>query len=139
VAHVHFISGLPRSGSTLLAGIVRQDPALGAAMSSFVAGFVKGASEQMSANTESHSFFDEAKKKRICRAIFDASYADLNQPIIFNINRHWTARLHQLVELFDDFKVICYVRNPAWIMDSFETITPKMNLIKTSALRVCTL
>jgi sulfotransferase len=125
VARFHFISGLPRSGSTLLAGILRQNPAFWAAMSSPVAGLVNGALEQMGANTESHSFFDEAKKKRICRAIFDAYYADLPQPIIFDTNRHWTARLHQMVELFDDFKVICCVRNPAWIMDSFEVIYRK--------------
>src|SRR5690606_25402318 len=56
---------------------------------------------------------------------FEAYYADKNQPVIFDTNRHWTARLHQLVELFDDFKMICCVRNPAWIMDSFETIHRK--------------
>jgi len=38
----------------------------------------------------------------------------------------WSARLHQLSELFEeDFKVICCVRNPAWIMDSFEKIYRK--------------
>ena len=37
----------------------------------------------------------------------------------------WTARLHQIVELYEDFKVICLVRDPAWIMDSFEKIYRK--------------
>lgn len=32
----HFISGLPRSGSTLLAGILRQNPRFHAAMNSLV-------------------------------------------------------------------------------------------------------
>ena len=36
-----------------------------------------------------------------------------------------TARLHQIVELYEDFKVICLVRDPAWIMDSFEKIYRK--------------
>ena len=67
----------------------------------------------------------EAKRKTICRALIDAYYADKTQPVLFDTNRHWTARLHQLVELFDDFKVICCVRNPAWIMDSFEAIYRK--------------
>jgi sulfotransferase len=30
-----------------------------------------------------------------------------------------------LVELFENFKMICCVRNPAWIMDSFEVIYRK--------------
>jgi sulfotransferase len=107
----HFISGLPRSGSTLLAGILRQNPRFHAAMSSPVAGLVNGALEQM--------------RKRICKSLFEAYYTDKAQPVIFDTNRQWTARLHQLVELFDDFKVICCVRNPAWIMDSFESIHRK--------------
>ncbi|MCU8013902.1 sulfotransferase family protein [Shewanella sp. SM74] len=121
----HFISGLPRSGSTLLAGILKQNPRFHAAMSSPVAGLVNGVLEQMGAASESYSFFDEAKRKMICRALIDAYYTDKNQPVLFDTNRHWTARLHQLVELFDDFKVICCVRNPAWIMDSFEAIYRK--------------
>lgn len=121
----HFISGLPRSGSTLLAGILRQNPHFHAAMSSPVAGLLNGVLEQMGANSESYSFFDEQKRKCICKSLFEAYYADKEQPIIFDTNRQWTARLHQLVELFDDFKVICCVRNPAWIMDSFETIHRK--------------
>lgn len=125
VSRFHFISGLPRSGSTLLAGILRQNPRFHAAMSSPVAGLVNGALEQMGANSESYSFFDEQKRKVICKALIDAYYTDKDHPVIFDTNRHWTARLHQLVELVDDFKVICCVRNPAWIMDSFETIYRK--------------
>ena len=125
LTRLHFISGLPRSGSTLLAGILRPNPRFHAAMSSPVAGLVNGALEQMGAASESYSFFDEQKRKVICRALIDAYYADKNQPVIFDTNRLWTARLHQLVELVDDFKVICCVRNPAWIMDSFEIIYRK--------------
>lgn len=121
----HFISGLPRSGSTLLAGILRQNPRFHAAMSSPVAGLVNGALEQMGAGSESYSFFDEQKRKTICKALITAYYADKSHPVIFDTNRTWTARLHQLVELVDDFKMICCVRNPAWIMDSFETIYRK--------------
>ena len=94
-------------------------------MSSPVAGLLNVALEQMGANSESYSFFDEAKRKRICKSLFEAYYADKEQPVIFDTNRQWTARLHQLVELFGDFKMICCVRNPAWIMDSFETIYRK--------------
>lgn len=122
---LHFISGLPRSGSTLLAGILRQNPRFHAAMSSPVAGLVNGALEQMGAGTESYSFFDEQKRKTICRAIIDAYYVDKSCPVIFDTSRSWTARMHQLVGLLDDFKMICCVRNPAWVMDSFEIIYRK--------------
>jgi sulfotransferase len=123
---LHFISGLPRSGSTLLAGILRQNSRFHAAMSSPVAGLINGALEQMGAGSEFYTFFDEKKRKDICQALFQAYYADTTgHDVIFDTNRLWTARLHQLVELFDDFKVVCCVRNPAWIMDSFEVIYRK--------------
>jgi len=123
---VHFISGLPRSGSTLLAGILRQNPDFHAAMSSPVAALMNATLEQTSAGSEFAPFFDEARRKGLCRALFDAYYqGESGKRVIFDTNRIWTARLHQLVELFDDFKVICCVRNPAWVMDSFERIYRK--------------
>ena len=43
---LHFISGLPRSGSTLLAGILRQNPRFHAAMTGPVADDVRGDAER---------------------------------------------------------------------------------------------
>jgi len=124
---VHFISGLPRSGSTMLAGILKQNPDFHAAMSSPVSSMLNGSLEQMGAGSEFYTFFDTEKRKTICRALFAAYYDDMPEGIstVFDTSRQWTSRLHQLVELFDDFKVICCVRNPAWVMDSFEAIYRK--------------
>ncbi len=124
-SNYHFISGLPRSGSTLLSGILTQNPKVHAAMSSPVAALINGCLEQIGAGSEFYTFFDDHKRKSICRALFDAYYEDNSKEVVFDTNRVWTARLHQLVELYDDFKVICLVRNPAWIMDSFEKIYRK--------------
>ncbi|WP_196137520.1 sulfotransferase [Aliikangiella sp. G2MR2-5] len=122
----HFISGLPRSGSTLLSGLLRQNPNFFAAMSSPVASLMNGCLEQMGAGGEFFTFFDSEKRKRICRSLFEAYYQDkADNTVIFDTNRLWNARLHQLSELFSQFKVICCVRNPAWIMDSFERIYRK--------------
>ncbi|MFY8274172.1 sulfotransferase [Pseudoalteromonas sp. SSDWG2] len=122
----HFISGLPRSGSTLLAGLLRQNPALHGAMSSPVASLMALCLEHIAPSSEFGPFFDAQKRRRLCHAIFSSYYQNhVDKTIIFDTNRAWTARLHQLVELFDDFKMICCVRNPASIMDSFECIYRK--------------
>lgn len=124
--HHHFISGLPRSGSTLLAALLKQNPNFHASMSSPVAALVNGCLEQIGAGSEYYTFFDETKRKSLTHAIFSSYYEDhRSKSVIFDTNRIWTARMHQLVELFDDFKMICCVRNPAWIMDSFEKIYRK--------------
>jgi sulfotransferase len=123
----HFISGLPRSGSTLLSAILQQNPLMHADMSSPVSSLINNMMEQIGAGSEFYSLFDEEKRKRMYVSVFDAYYQDIAQQnsLIFDTNRMWTVRLHQLVELFGDFKVICLVRNPAWIMDSFEQIYRK--------------
>lgn len=122
----HFISGMPRSGSTLLSGILCQNPDFFANMSSPVGSLINGLLEQIGAGSEFYSFFDETKRKRICSVVFETYYeSHQDKRVIFDTNRMWSARLHQLVELFDDFKVICCVRNPAWVMDSFEKIYRK--------------
>lgn len=119
----HFISGLPRSGSTLLSGILTQNKSFHAGMSSPVGSIINGVLEQIGGGTEFYSFFDEKKRKLICKGIFSSYYSDeQSKKIIIDTNRMWTARMHQLSEMFEDFKVICCVRNPAWIMDSFEKI-----------------
>jgi len=107
-------------------------------MSSPVAPLMNNCLEQMGAGGEFSSFFDEATRKRTCHGLFDAYYYDLNHEqshatsngqqhteVIFDTNRSWTARLHQLTELFENFKVVCCVRNPAWVMDSLEVIYRK--------------
>lgn len=121
----HYISGLPRSGSTLLSAILNQNPDFHAGMTSPVASLINSCLEQIGAGGEFYSFFDERKRKSICNSIFNAYYEDNTKEVIFDTNRMWTARLHQLVELNENFKVICLVRNPAWIMDSFEKIYRK--------------
>lgn len=122
----HFISGLPRSGSTLLSALLCQNPNFYANMSSPVGSLINSTLEQIGAGSEFYSFFDENKRQQMCHAIFRAYYTDqIQKEVVFDTNRMWSARLHQLTELHDDFKVICLVRNPAWIMDSFEKIYRK--------------
>jgi sulfotransferase len=96
-------------------------------MSSPFAPMMNGALEQMGAGGEFASFFDQDKRKRICRSLFNAYYQEdqADKSLVFDTNRIWTARLYQLVELFENFKMICCVRNPAWIIDSFEVIYRK--------------
>ncbi len=126
MAITHFISGLPRSGSTLFSGILTQNPRFYANMSSPVGSLVNSLLEQIGAGSEFYSFFNEEKRKRMYEAVFKAYYEDQEgKDIIFDTNRMWSSRLHQLVEIFGDFKMICLVRNPAWIMDSFEQIYRK--------------
>jgi sulfotransferase len=73
----HFISGLPRSGSTLLAAILRQNPRFHAAMSTPVGGLFKQLLTVMGANPEFSVFLNEEKKRDILLSLFEAYYMDI--------------------------------------------------------------
>lgn len=123
MAAYHFISGLPRSGSTLLAALLRQNPAVFAGMTGPVGSIVHAARNAMGSANETSVFLTDAHRQRVLRAIFDAYYADQqDRRIIFDTNRAWTARLPALKRLFPDAKVIACVRSVAWIMDSLERL-----------------
>lgn len=116
----HFIAGLPRSGSTLTAGLLLQNLKFHAGMSSPIANLFEGLVTQVSAGTEISSMVSEEQRKRLLRGLFDSYYADFDHEVIFDTNRSWTANLPALMTLFPEAKVICLVRDLSWIMDSLE-------------------
>lgn len=116
----HFISGLPRSGSTLLGAILRQNPRFSAGMSSPIANLFEGIVGQVSAGTELSRMVDGPQRERLLRGVFDSYYADNTAEVIFDTNRSWTAKIPELMALYPSAKFICCVRNVAWVMDSLE-------------------
>ena len=119
----HFISGLPRSGSTLLAALLRQNPRFHAAMTSPVGGLVDRMLEAMSEDNEFSAFISPEQKRALILSIFSAYYQpQADKEVIFDTNRLWCSKLPLIRELFPEAKVICCVRNIAWIMDSIELL-----------------
>jgi sulfotransferase len=119
----HFISGLPRSGSTLLAAILRQNPRFHAAMASPVGGLVERMLEAMSEDNEFSTFISPEQKRALILSIFSGYYhPQADKEIIFNTNRLWCSKLPLIRELCPEAKVICCIRNIAWIMDSIELL-----------------
>ena len=123
---LHFISGLPRSGSTLLAGILRQNPRFHAAMTGPVGTLFGVMVNTMGAQNETALFINEEQKQAILRSLFEAYYRpQAGKAVVFDTNRAWCARLSALLALYPEAKVLCCVRNVAWIMDSIERLVRK--------------
>jgi sulfotransferase len=118
---LHFISGLPRSGSTLLSGILRQNPRFRAGMTGPLADLFAQLVRAMSGVTDTSLFISDAQRRRILAALVDAFYADVEpNTVIFDTSRNWCALLPAIAELFPGARVICSLRSPAWILDSIE-------------------
>lgn len=120
---IHFISGLPRSGSTLLAALLRQNSRFHAGMTSPVGSLFTGMLNQFGAGSEFGPVLDRAMRQQLLRGLFDTYYAaQADKAVVFDTNRLWSARLPAVLDLFPQAKVIACVRNVAWVMDSLERL-----------------
>jgi sulfotransferase len=120
---IHFISGLPRSGSTLLAGILRQNPRFHAGMTSPVGSMYMALETSMSRRNETAVFIDEAQRRAVLKGLFSNYYEAIHPAkVVFDTNRAWCTKLPALMQLFPDARIICCVRHIGWIMDSIERL-----------------
>lgn len=129
---IHFISGLPRSGSTLLSAILKQNPRFRSRVTSPMLSLVNAVQPCVSGG-EFASFFDDARRSAILKGLFAGYYGETTGQVVFDTNRLWTGRLALLKALYPRSRVVCCVRDPRWILDSFERAL-RRNPLRTSAI-----
>lgn len=132
-AAFHFISGLPRSGSTLLAALLKQNPRFHAGMTSPVGGIFLALLEAMSDRTETSTFLDNSARQRIARGLVENYYATSKAEVIFDTNRLWCSKLPALRLMFPQSRLIACVRDTNWIIDSFERLV-RRNALQPSGI-----
>jgi sulfotransferase len=120
----YFISGLPRSGSTLLSGIFKQNPDFYADIASPVEGLTETSIDLITRN-ESNLTITEDQRKNILYGLFDGYYKHIEKPVIFDSSRSWTKKTNFLKALFPYTKILCPVRDIVSILNSFEVISSK--------------
>lgn len=119
----YFISGLPRSGSTLLSSILNQNPQCYADLASQV-----NAQLDQLLYTATNGFATPPNISRTeslkhsAKSLIESYYHNINKPVIFDSNRCWSGKLPLLHDLYPNTKVICCVRNITDILNSFERI-----------------
>lgn len=122
--HYHFIAGLPRSGSTLLSAILRQNPQFSARVTSPLYAMTDRMIDAMGPDMKYSSFFDDARRISVLRGLFDSYYHDFDPEggVVFDTNRMWTSSAPLVAKLFPQAKIICCVRHVHRIIDSFERV-----------------
>jgi len=124
---LHFISGLPRSGSTLLAALLRQNPRFHANMSGPLYGLFNTLLGEMSGRNEFSMFIDDAQKRQVLAGLvrnFHEGHAPKNG-VVFDTSRAWTAKIAAISQLFPQSKIIACVRHMPWIFDSIERLVQR--------------
>lgn len=116
----YFMSGLPRSGSTLLSSLLNQNPRFYSGPSSPVVPTMI-ALEQSLANDELYlAYPKQPQAAKIISSVLENWYGDVDKPVIFDKNRSWVNRLHYIPGYFGiEPKVLYPVRNIDEILTSF--------------------
>jgi len=120
----YFISGLPRSGSTLLSGILQQNHDFYADISSPLESIAQNTIDIIT-GSDNNINVQEKQRKNIIYGIFEGYYKHIENPVIFESSRFWTKNTNFLKELFPYTKILCPVRDIVSILNSFEIITSK--------------
>lgn len=123
---IHFISGLPRSGSTLLCNILAQNPRFHATATSGIIEILYAARNQFSQTAPFMAMEEELlekKKLNVFKGILYGYFADVEQPVCFEKSR--TAEAH--MEIYHHIigrrpKVISCVRDIREVLASFEKL-----------------
>jgi sulfotransferase len=120
---IHFISGTPRSGSTLLSALLRQNPALYANMTSPVLAITNGLYTSLGAHQEWAPLISDEQRSDVMRAAIDAYYARIGAGrVVFDTNRGWCAKVPTIAALYPQARIIACVREFSWVIDSFERL-----------------
>jgi sulfotransferase len=117
----HFITGLPRSGSTLLSSILKQNPRFHTSITDPLATMVKGVIETSQDGPGIKTEVPIERRKNLVKHLFDGYYEDVDKEVIFNTNRAWTLLTNVTRDLYPKAKHIVCVRDINWILDSFES------------------
>lgn len=125
----HFISGLPRAGSTLLISILNQNPRFHAEISGPLAGFVDAIGKVLTRGDDTHKISCPPERAvATVRGVLDGYYSAIDKEVVFNTHRSWTRSPEYLAAVIPDFKLICAVRNYADIINSLELLYKKRGI-----------
>lgn len=123
---IHLIAGLPRSGSTLLANVLAQNPKFYVSPTSGILDVMFLVRNNWSKIVEFQANPCEEEKVQVLKGIIQSYYAKQEAPIVFDRCRSWLAHLEMAEVLFEKKpKVIVPVRDVRDILASLEKLYRK--------------
>lgn len=132
----HFISGLPRAGSTLLAAILNQNPRFRAGMTSPLADIMGVVMAEASSKNDFSFDVSDAQRVALLRGLVENFYSvQADAGAVFDTSRLWCSRMQLLDVLFPGVKVIACVRQLAWVLDSMERLVRRQPVSVSKVFR----
>jgi len=131
---IYFLAGLPRSGSTLLANILAQNPRIHVTTTSGSVDMlvqVRNAWDRNDGFRASDRAASDAAKEDVLRAMLHAYFARVTRPVCIDKNRYWPEFLEMASGIMggaDRVRVIVSVRDLREVLASFEEVYRKTSV-----------
>ncbi|OMH37553.1 sulfotransferase [Motiliproteus sp. MSK22-1] len=125
---IYFVSGLPRSGSTLLMNVLGQNPDFYVTPTSGIRSTILGVRNSWDQNPSFRSWpkvQSDTVKKNVLTAMLQASFSHTERPVCFDKSRGWLDNLEMasvLVGGRENLKVLVTVRDMRDVLASFEKV-----------------
>lgn len=118
---LHFISGLPRSGGTLLSSLLQQNPAFCARELSPMYYTICDMEKSLSPYNDTSVEVTSSNRIDILTGIFESYYKYDKYLTVFDHSQYWSQKQALIMtELFPTSVMICVVRDLVEILNSFE-------------------
>lgn len=122
----HFLTGLPRSGSTVLASIINQNPDVYVTPTSPMLNITVKMQEAWREDPTVKANYEEEQARNITKAILPAFWQHRSEPIIIDKGRGWAKNMTAASALFGKkMKAISVERDLPSIMASWLTLIKK--------------
>lgn len=126
---LYFISGLPRSGSTLLCNVLAQNPRFHATATSGILDVLFSVRNHWNDQIEFRAMPECERVDallRVQRGMINGYFANIDQPVIFDKSRGWTAYIEMIEAILGKPATIFVpVRDLRGVLSSFEKLWRK--------------
>lgn len=128
---VHFVAGLPRSGSTLLCNLLMQNPRFYVTPTSGLVDALVLVRNQWDTLETYVAAPNDVGKRNFMRGAFSHYFDDVERPVVFDKNRAWLAYAEMAQELIGIRpKFLVTVRDIRDVLASFEKLWRKGSAIR---------
>lgn len=129
---IYFLSGMQRSGSTLLACLLNQHPKIYATATSPLLDVIHAAGAKLEECTSQFTFDHTLISKQITRGIINSFHESVKKPIVIDKHRGWPATIKLILEEYGEPKIICTNRSVPEIITSFIKLIETNNTLNNS-------
>ena len=130
---IFFLSGLQRSGSTVLSCVLNQNPKVHVTATSPLLDVLHAANCKLDESTDKYTFNYDEIRVELTKGIINSFHKNIKKPYIIDKHRGWPLSISVLKEEYVNPKILCTIRPVPEILTSFITLIEKNKSLNNDA------